>query len=75
MQPASEYVAERLKVSAGATTVLRFCHRFVDDIPWSTQATYYPEWLLEKGSRLTEPEGIAEDTTRYLAGLVDFPGA
>lgn len=69
MQPAPEYVAERLKVLAGATTVLRFCHRFVDDVPWSTQATHYPEWLLEKGPRLTEPGDIAEGTTRYLAGL------
>ncbi|MCX4664715.1 GntR family transcriptional regulator [Streptomyces uncialis] len=69
MTPASAYVAERLKVTPGSTSVLRFCHRFVDDVPWSTQATHYPEWLTSKAPRLTEPGDIAEGTTRYMAGL------
>jgi GntR family transcriptional regulator len=69
LTPAQAYTAERLKVEVGSTTVLRFCHRYVDDVPWSTQATHYPEWLIEKGPRLTEPGDIAEGTTRYLAGL------
>ncbi|MEU1307557.1 GntR family transcriptional regulator [Streptomyces cinnamoneus] len=67
--PASEYVAERLKVDGASTAVLRFCHRFVDDVPWSTQATYYPGWLVKDAPRLAEPGDIAEGTTRYLAGL------
>ncbi|WP_432102815.1 GntR family transcriptional regulator [Streptomyces sp. bgisy091] len=66
---APEYVATRLKVEQGSTAVLRFCHRFVDDIPWSTQATHYPDWLVKQGPRLTEPGDIAEGTTRYLASL------
>ena len=69
LTPAPEDVAKRLGVEPGATTVLRFCHRFVDDVPWSTQATYYPEWLVETGPRLAEPGDIEEGTTRYLAGL------
>ncbi|MCZ4125291.1 GntR family transcriptional regulator [Streptomyces sp. H39-S7] len=68
MQPAPPAIAERLRVETASTTVLRFCHRFVDDVPWSTQATYYPIWLAE-GTRLTEPGDIAEGTTRYLASL------
>ncbi|MET8177236.1 GntR family transcriptional regulator [Streptomyces sp. NPDC005336] len=67
MKPAPDDVARRLKVEAGSTTVLRFCHRYVDDVPWSTQATYYPGWLIEQAPRLTEPGDIAEGTTRYLA--------
>ncbi|MFF1394638.1 GntR family transcriptional regulator [Streptomyces sp. NPDC058287] len=67
MTPASADVAERLKVDAGTTTVLRFCHRFVDDVPWSTQATWYPGWLVEQAPRLAAPGDIAEGTTRYLA--------
>ncbi|MFD7321407.1 GntR family transcriptional regulator [Streptomyces sp. NPDC059875] len=67
--PASEYVAERLKVDGSSTTVLRFCHRFVDDVPWSTQATYYPDWLVKDAPRLAEPGDIAEGTTRYLAEI------
>ncbi|MCT2589370.1 GntR family transcriptional regulator [Streptomyces sp. N2-109] len=69
MTPAPGYVAERLNVEPGSTSVLRFCHRFVDDVPWSTQATHYPEWLVAKGPRLTEPGDIEEGTTRYLASL------
>ncbi|WP_200303824.1 GntR family transcriptional regulator [Streptomyces adelaidensis] len=69
LAPASEYIAQRLKVAVGDTSVLRFCHRFVDDVPWSTQATQYPEWLVTKAPRLTEPGDIAEGTTRYMTGL------
>lgn len=69
MTLASEYVAERLKVDSRSTMVLRFCHRFVDDIPWSTQATYYPEWVAKDAPRLAEPGDVAEGTTRYLAGI------
>lgn len=61
------YIAQRLKVGVGSRAVLRFCHRFVDDVPWSTQATYYPDWLVDKAPRLTEPGDIDEGTTRYLA--------
>ncbi|MDX3237075.1 GntR family transcriptional regulator [Streptomyces sp. ME03-5709C] len=69
MTTASKSVASRLKVDAGTRAVLRFCHRFVDDVPWSTQATYYPDWLVQAAPRLAEPGDIDEGTTRYLAGL------
>ncbi|MFJ2563885.1 GntR family transcriptional regulator [Streptomyces sp. NPDC087568] len=62
-------IAERLKVETGSRSVLRFCHRFVDDVPWSTQATHYPDWLVQEAPRLTDPGDIEEGTTRYLAGL------
>jgi GntR family transcriptional regulator len=67
MLPAPEEVSVRLKVEKGSKAVLRFCHRYVDDVPWSTQATYYPAWLIEKSPRLAEPGDIEEGTTRYLA--------
>ncbi|MEU1915595.1 GntR family transcriptional regulator [Streptomyces massasporeus] len=67
MLPASPEIAARLKVDEGSKTVLRFCHRYVDDVPWSTQATYYPAWLIEERPRLAEPGDIEEGTTRYLA--------
>ncbi|MFJ4472024.1 GntR family transcriptional regulator [Streptomyces sp. NPDC089424] len=67
MLPTPETVAEHLRVEPGTTAVLRFCHRYVDDVPWSTQATYYPEWLVEKSPRLATPGDIAEGTTSYLA--------
>lgn len=67
MLPAPSEIAARLKVDEGSKTVLRFCHRYVDDVPWSTQATYYPAWLIEERPRLAEPGDIEEGTTRYLA--------
>ncbi|MER7478637.1 GntR family transcriptional regulator [Streptomyces sp. NPDC126510] len=67
MTTTPEDVAQRLKVEAGSRAVLRFCHRFVDDVPWSTQATYYPDWLVQVAPRLAEPGDVAEGTTRYLA--------
>lgn len=67
MLPAPKDVAARLAVEPGSKAVLRFCHRFVDDVPWSTQATYYPGWLIDEAPRLAEPGDIAEGTTRYLA--------
>lgn len=69
MQPAPAIVADQLRIEAGSTTVLRFCHRYVDGVPWSTQATNYPMWVVEKAPRLAEPGDIDEGTTRYLAGL------
>ncbi|MFJ3193760.1 GntR family transcriptional regulator [Streptomyces griseoviridis] len=65
--PALEEVADRLKIEKGSKAVLRFCHRYVDDVPWSTQATYYPAWLIGESPRLAEPGDIEEGTTRYLA--------
>ncbi|MFC9684214.1 GntR family transcriptional regulator [Streptomyces sp. NPDC056948] len=67
MLPAPAEISARLKVAEGSKTALRFCHRFVDDVPWSTQATYYPAWLIEERPRLAEPGDIGEGTTRYLA--------
>ncbi len=62
-----EDIAQRLRVETGSRAVLRFCHRFVDDVPWSTQATHYPDWLVREAPRLAEPGDVAEGTTRYLA--------
>lgn len=62
-----EEVAERLGVEPRSSAVLRYCLRYVDDTPWSTQATYYPKWLVDDHPRLAEPRDIEEGTTRYLA--------
>ncbi|MGW2543986.1 GntR family transcriptional regulator [Kitasatospora sp. NPDC001574] len=69
MQPASHEVADRLAVEPESSTVLRHQLRFVDDVPWSTQATHYPAWVVGTAPRIAEPRDIAEGTTRYLNGL------
>ncbi|WP_044955428.1 GntR family transcriptional regulator [Streptomyces clavuligerus] len=65
--PAPPEIADRLWIEPGETVTLRYCLRFVDDVPWSTQATYYPRALVERHPRLAEPRDISEGTTRYLA--------
>ncbi len=67
MVKVTQEIAERLKVTPGEQGVLRFCRRFVDDTPWSTQATHYPKWLVDAHPRLAEPDDIEEGSTRYLA--------
>lgn len=62
-------IAERLRLEPGEKTVLRFCWRFVDDTPWSTQATHYPMWVSSQAERITEPGDVPEGTTRYLASV------
>jgi len=65
--PAPKDIAQRLRIEPDSRAVLRFCHRYVDNVPWSTQATYYPAWLADEAPRLAEPGDIEEGTTRYLA--------
>jgi GntR family transcriptional regulator len=67
MLPTPADIAPQLCVEPADPAVLRFCHRFVDDVPWSTQATYYPAWVTEAAPRLAQPGDIDEGTTRYLA--------
>lgn len=69
IREAPSEVAERLWIEPGAKTVLRYCWRFVDDTPWSIQATHYPAWLVDKAPRIAEPATVEEGTTRYLASL------
>ncbi|MFJ2191601.1 GntR family transcriptional regulator [Kitasatospora sp. NPDC087861] len=69
LQPASDEVAARLSVDVTSSTILRFCLRYVDGVPWSTQATHYPAWVVSEAPRIAEPQDIDEGTTRYLNGL------
>jgi GntR family transcriptional regulator len=61
-QPSAE-IADRPKIAAGTKAVLRFCHRYVDDVPWSTQATYsgsaYPVHHHDVPGRL-EPDELRD---------------
>ncbi|SOD67034.1 GntR family transcriptional regulator [Streptomyces zhaozhouensis] len=64
---ASAEAAQRLQIEDGGRIVLRYCRRFVDDTPWSIQATQYPQWLVSENPRLSDPGDVVEGTTRYLA--------
>ncbi|RMI39758.1 GntR family transcriptional regulator [Streptomyces triticirhizae] len=64
---ASAEAATRLEIPIGDRVVLRYCRYFVDETPWSIQATQYPWWLVNAHPRLADPVDVREGTTRYLA--------
>lgn len=66
IEPASSAVAGRLQVEPGDLVVVREMLRYVDEIPWIDQASYYP-YEVAKTCRLDTPHDIAEGTIRRMA--------
>lgn len=67
MQRAVGVVAEHLQLDDGTFVVSRHQKRFIDEIPWSLQTSFYPRGLIARGAdRLLEPEDIPEGTVKYL---------
>jgi GntR family transcriptional regulator len=72
IEPASVVVASRLGIQEKGLVVVRECQRFVNEIPWSEQTSYYPYDLARKCG-LDTPEDIQEGTVRRMAarGVVE----
>lgn len=70
--PASATVAARLGIAANDLVVVRECQRYVNEIPWSEQVSYYP-YNLAKKCALDTPQDIPEGTVRRMAvrGVVE----
>ncbi|MBV9444833.1 MAG: GntR family transcriptional regulator [Streptosporangiaceae bacterium] len=68
IQVPSAEVALRLRISPGVQVVSRHQQRFIDDIPWSLQTTYYPMEFVTSGKApmLLMAEDMAEGTVQYL---------
>jgi GntR family transcriptional regulator len=66
IEPVSATVAARLGIQANDLVVVREMLRFVDDIPWSDQTTYYP-YDVAKACELDVPIDIPEGTVRRMA--------
>jgi GntR family transcriptional regulator len=67
IQPAGDQVAVELQLEATAAVVSRHQQRFIDDTPWSLQASFYPMDLVDRGAdRLIQAEDIDEGTVAYL---------
>jgi GntR family transcriptional regulator len=66
IQEASPAIAAALHIPEGAAVISRHQKRFVDDLPWSLQTSYYPESLLARAPRLLSPGSIEEGTVAYL---------
>lgn len=66
IEPATAAVAARLNVETNDLVVVREMFRFVDDVPWSEQTTYYP-YEIAKACGLDVPTNIPEGTVRRMA--------
>jgi GntR family transcriptional regulator len=73
---AASTVAARLHIPEGTQVVSRSWERFIDDIPWSLQTTFYPMELVTRGApRLLMAEAIDDGAVPYLKqslGLVQI---
>lgn len=68
--PAAE-VGRRLRVTPSTQVVSRHQRRYIDDIPWSLQTSFYPMDFITKGAtRLLMAESIEEGAVRYLAATI-----
>lgn len=66
IEPASSSVAQRLGVDMNNLVVVRELLRFVNDVPWSEQSTYYPHDIATECG-LDIPSDIPEGTVRRMA--------
>jgi GntR family transcriptional regulator len=68
IQQADPAVADALRIEEGAGVILRNEQRYVDDVPWSIQTSYYPQSLISRAPRLLDAASIEEGTVKYLTG-------
>jgi GntR family transcriptional regulator len=67
IQQATGVVAAELEVPDGSTVVSRHQRRFIDDLPYSLQTTFYPMRLVERGAtRLMEVQDIKPGAVPYI---------
>jgi GntR family transcriptional regulator len=60
-------VARRLRIAQGTMVVSRYRERYIDEIPWSLETSYYPfNFIADGANKLLIAEDIAEGTVAYL---------
>jgi len=68
VQLANAVIANALHVEEGAQVVSRHQQRYIDDIPWSLQTSFYPITFVQRGAfRLLEAAAIDGGAVSYLA--------
>ncbi len=76
VQPAREAVARRLRVAAGTQVVSRHEERYIDDVPWSLQTSFYRmDFVTQGATRLLMAENIASGVVQYLGETLGFTQA
>ena len=67
IRTADARIAGELHAPAGVAVVSRHQDRYIDDVPWSRQTSYYPMSLVERGAlRLIDASDLADGTVEYL---------
>jgi GntR family transcriptional regulator len=74
VQAAQAPIALRLRIAPGSQVVLRHEERFIDEIPWSLQTTFYPmEFVTVHGApKLLIAESIDGGAVKYLETVLDI---
>ncbi len=71
VQTAPEVITKRLRVPSGTQLVSRHEQRYIDDLPWSMQTSFYPMEFIAKGAtKLLMAEDITRGAVRYLAEAI-----
>jgi GntR family transcriptional regulator len=66
-------IALRLRIKPGDQVISRHQARFIDDIPWSLQTSFYPMDFITRGAtRLLIAENLDEGTVKYLSGALQL---
>jgi GntR family transcriptional regulator len=61
-------IAKRLRIPPGEQVVLRHQERYIDNILWSLQTSFYPLHFIQQGAiNLLLAQNIEEGTVKYLA--------
>jgi GntR family transcriptional regulator len=68
VMPCPREIALRLRITPGDQVISRHQVRYIDDIPWLLQTSFYPWQLFTAGaSKLLTAQDIEEGTVKYLA--------
>src|SRR5215469_12499210 len=71
VQTPPEVITKRLRVAPDAQVVSRHQERYIDDIPWSLQTSFYPMEFISKGAtQLLMAQDIPEGAVSYLAAAI-----
>jgi GntR family transcriptional regulator len=71
VQTAPEAITRRLRVPSGTQLVSRHEQRYIDDIPWSLQTSFYSmEFITRGATRLLMAEDIRPGAVHYLAETI-----
>jgi GntR family transcriptional regulator len=66
---------DELQLPEGSMVVSRHQQRYIDDIPWSLETSFYPMSLAQQATRLIQAGDIPEGTVPYLGKILGIKQA